>query len=321
MADTRAVARRVDHVNVRVADPRPLFSLLTERFRLPTLWPPTTFPGFEIAGVGFGNVHIEPTRYGLWSRPSAATQAQLFSICLEPSPVEQAAKDLARRGIPHSAPIPYVGVFPPENETELFHRTVPGAGRENLWTWLMLGGFVGDRMLARQYSTRLFQSPGFSRRMGNLLGGRAAGPLMTATTPRRPFVFFVEWQAFDIVAARVRAREELRRRDGGPLGVIAVDEIVVGASDLGLEKARWEALLSPTPRIAEGAWQLGDGPAIRLLADDRDRIRTLTLRVADLDAAQRFLRDEGLLGPVLDAQVTIDPASVFGLDIRLTDRS
>jgi hypothetical protein len=319
MAQGCAIARRVDHVNIRVADPRPLLSLFADRFRLPVLWPPAALPGFEIAAVGLGNVHIEPTRYGLRSSARGRSETRLFSIALEPAPVEQAAEGLARRGIPHSAPIPYVSVFPPEAETELFHRTAAGTGREHLWTWLMLGGFLGDRMLARQYSTRLFQSAGFSRRIGSLLGGKSAGALMTAMTPLRPFPFFVEWQAFDIAAARARAREELDRRDGGPLGVTHMKEIVVGARDLGAEEARWDRLLSPAPRTAGGAWELGDGPAIRLVDGDRDGIRSLIWGVAALDRAQRFLGDEGMLGPTVEGQVTINTAAVFGLDIRLVE--
>jgi hypothetical protein len=143
MTQSSAIARRVDHVNIRVADPRPLFSLFADRLRLPILWRCAALPGFEIAGVGLGNVYVEPTRFGLRNSSRAPAEARLFTIAFEPEPVEQAAEELARRGIPHTATVPYVSVFPSEAETELFHRTAPGAGRDHLWTWLLVGGFLG----------------------------------------------------------------------------------------------------------------------------------------------------------------------------------
>jgi hypothetical protein len=85
------------------------------------------------------------------------------------------------------------------------------------------------------------------------------------------------------------------------------------------EKERRQTCSSPAPRTADGAWELGAGPAVRLVADDRDRIRSLVWDVASLERAQRFLRDEGMLGPTVDGQVAIDPASAFGLDIRLAE--
>jgi hypothetical protein len=117
----------------------------------------------------------------------------------------------------------------------------------------------------------------------------------------------------------VNIREELDRREGGPLGLVRVKELVVGAKDLGAEEARWDALLSPAPRTDGGAWDLADGPAIRLVADGEHRIRTLVLEVAALDRARVFLREERMLGPTVDGQLTIDPASVFGLEIRLAE--
>src|SRR5262245_38471972 len=135
MDDPRAIATRVDHVNIRVPDPRPLFAVLAERLRLPVLWPPAQLPGFEIAGVSLGNVHVEPTRFGHRSKPDAAATAELFTVVLEPESAALAAAELGRRGIPHTAPVPFVSSFPPEAETEFFHRSAPGPSRTNLWTW------------------------------------------------------------------------------------------------------------------------------------------------------------------------------------------
>lgn len=311
------VARRVDHINIRVADPRPLFTLLTERLQLPVMWPPAALPGFEIAGVGVGNVHIEPTRFGARARRDPNAAARLFTVCLEPGPTKAAVTELTRRGIAHSQPIPYVGDFPRDAETEIFHRAEGERGR--LWTWILLGGFFGDRVLARRYSSRAFQSHRLARLLGQASGNRWAGTaLNSAMAPRRPYPFFCEWSAFDIGASRERAREELQRRGGGPIGVRRVREIVLGAKDLSAETDRWRMLLEPAP-MKDGAWELGDGPAIRVVPDREDQIQALVWEVASLDHARRFLEKEAMLGVATDAQLTIRPSAMHGLEIRLVE--
>lgn len=98
-----------------------------------------------------------------------------------------------------------------------------------------------------------------------------------------------------------------------------VREIVIGAKDLAAETERWSNLLDPAP-LTEGAWELGDGPAIRLTAGSEDRIEALVCEVASLDRAKRFLEDEGLLAPAGETQLTIDSEAIQGLEIRLVEQ-
>ena len=244
------------------------------------MWRPVALPGFEIAGVGVGNLHIEPTRFGARARRDPNAAARFFTVCLQPAPAKVTAEELTRRGIPHSPPIPYVGDFPPDAETEIFHRT--SRGRDLLWTWILLGGFFGDRVQARQFSSRAFKSHRLARLLGKVSGTRWAGAaLNSAMVPRRPYPFFCEWNSFDIAASRERARQELQRREGGPLGVQRVREIVLGAKEVDTETERWRTLLEPTP-MTNGRWELGDGPAIRLVPDYEDHIQALVWEVTSL---------------------------------------
>jgi hypothetical protein len=319
MRGERAVARRIDHINVRVEDPWPLFRFLSERLELPVLWPPTAMPGFTIAGVWIGNVHMEPTRYA-GRGDGCAGAAYPFAVCLEPGPVEDAAAELRRRGIATSAPIPYYGDFPASSETELFARIASRRGRQRLWTWLFVGGFLGDRTLERQYSLRPLQSPLVGRGVGRIVGRRGIGGALTAAmAPERPYPFFCEWGAFDIAETRRRAAAELGRRNGGPLGVLGVREVVIGARDLALETQRWQALFDPVEARPGPVWAVGDGPAIRLSPDRGYRIRSLVWEVASLRRARAFLDAEKLLGRDGDDGLEIDPRVVQGLEIRLVE--
>jgi hypothetical protein len=49
-------------------------------------------------------------------------------------------------------------------------------------------------------------------------------------------------------------------------------------------------------------------------------MQSLIFRVASLERAKPFLRDNRLLGAETDGMVSIDPSKVWGLDLRLVDK-
>ena len=119
---------------------------------------------------------------------------------------------------------------------------------------------------------------------------------------------------------RSRLRQQLFERSGGPLGVVDVKEVIIGAKDLEMTRRLWQRLLDPARPATSNTWQVGDGPAIRLVSAAEDRIQTLVIRVASLDRAKAFLRDKQLLGGEFDGHAAIDPPKVGGLDIRLVGK-
>jgi hypothetical protein len=106
---------------------------------------------------------------------------------------------------------------------------------------------------------------------------------------------------------------------GGPLGVVDVKEVIIGAVDVDMARRLWQKLLDPTPSAMSNTWQIGTGPAVRLVPADENRVQALVIRVASLERARAFLREKQLL--VIDAagQVTIDPSKLGGLDLRLVE--
>jgi hypothetical protein len=119
---------------------------------------------------------------------------------------------------------------------------------------------------------------------------------------------------------RERLRTQLRNGGGGPLGVVDVKEIVIGAVDLETARRLWQKLFDPTPSATSNTWQIGDGPAVRLVAAEENRIQALLIRVASLTRAKTFLRERQLLGVETAGHVSIDPSKVGGLELRLVDR-
>jgi catechol 2,3-dioxygenase-like lactoylglutathione lyase family enzyme len=116
---------------------------------------------------------------------------------------------------------------------------------------------------------------------------------------------------------RERLRRQMADNGGGPLGVEAVKEIIVGVPDLEAARSLWQKLLDPTPLSAPGTWQVGDGPAIHLVQAKENTPQELVITVASLQRAKVFLREKGLLGTDSEKYATIKPSMVHGLRISV----
>jgi len=119
---------------------------------------------------------------------------------------------------------------------------------------------------------------------------------------------------------RDRLRARLAESGGGPLGVEAVKEVIVGVSDLETARGLWQKLLDPTPLSSFSTWQVGDGPAIRLVQAKENAPHGLVIVVASLPRAKAFLREKGLLGADSEDAATMDPSKIYGLNIRVVEK-
>ena len=115
-------------------------------------------------------------------------------------------------------------------------------------------------------------------------------------------------------------RKQLVENGGGPLGVEAVKEVIVGVTDLEAARGLWQRLLDPTPLSGPSTWQLGDGPAIRLVQARENTTERLVIAVASLPRAKTFLREKGLLGSDLETEATIEPSKIYGLNVTVVGR-
>jgi hypothetical protein len=123
----------------------------------------------------------------------------------------------------------------------------------------------------------------------------------------------------DIRQRHERLRKELLASGGGPLGVKGVKELIIGATDLQAAIMLWARLLEPRRPSARGLWEVGDGPSIQVIEAGENKLEGLVISVVSLQRAKAFLREKGLLGSVSGKEVTIDPAKIQGLNIRLVE--
>lgn len=315
MNDSEPVIKQLDHIIVRTRDPRGLFSLFTETLRLPISWPMASYPVFSSGGVALGNVNLEILSVGARSNSDEA-KARFCAVAFESTSLEDKVKTLRTRGISHSPVLPYV---------EIDER---GEGVE-LWANVMLGGLLGKNFWVDSL-VRMSRLPGATR---NSNAGKS-NPVVRWSTDKMfgsALVFLVEyfyenfahrphWSEFkNHDEKRAFDLEKLREREGGPLGVLAAKEIVAGVKNYDEVQANWRKLFAPVAPKSDGAWEIMDGPTVRLNPSSENSIRTLTLRVCDLNRAKTFLTERGMLGESTEESITIKPEKIQGLDVRLVE--
>lgn len=123
--------------------------------------------------------------------------------------------------------------------------------------------------------------------------------------------------ARDVAETRRQSLAQLRSRNGGPLSVQSVKELVYGATDATQTQRQWRALLSPVEALSPGVWPIGDGPAIRIVPASENGMRGLVIHVESLAQARQFLSEHGLLGAERPGELTIGGPILDGLQIAL----
>ena len=128
--------------------------------------------------------------------------------------------------------------------------------------------------------------------------------------------------------ARVLRPQQLRLRErfaASPLGLVGVQEIVVGAAQVEETRKTWQQLFAPREPEEKDpdVWRLEDGPALRLDASAQDRLATLVFQVQSLEQARNALGKHALLDTRRDDAVPhtlmLDTTALLGLDIHLTE--
>lgn len=124
----------------------------------------------------------------------------------------------------------------------------------------------------------------------------------------------------DVGQRHERLHKELLMAGGGPLGVKAVKEVIIGSTDLNAATVLWGKLLEPKRTSAPGLWEVGDGPAIRVVQSEENKLRGLVISVISLRQAKAFLEERGLLSSSSMDELTIDPSKIQGLNMRLVEQ-
>lgn len=113
--ESKPLIRQVDHVLIKVADPEPLFKLLSQTLELPVAWPLKSYGFFASGGVFAGNVNLEVLRMGPVAEKSRgnALVPRLYGIAFEPvDTIESSVRILDDRALTHGPALPMSGIRP-----------------------------------------------------------------------------------------------------------------------------------------------------------------------------------------------------------------
>ena len=277
--ESRRVVRRIDHLFVSVEDAQAVFEMLQSRLGLVVLAPIQDWGPFTSGAFNLGNIYLEilQTQPGLPAAPPDALEVN--GLAFEPEPLDVALGELDRRRIAHSPPIPMVR---PEG-IELPAWNAPleidpePAPGSPLFVNVVVPGPVGDNAI----------------------------------------VFCSESVIAPTSAWREAMRTKLDDMPDRGLPIDSVTEVVVGAKDVEAERDRWQALVDPVTEQTPGSWRFDGGPALRLVEFGHDAIVGLTLQVASLDRAERYLKDHGMLASSTGNELAISPEALDGLNLTL----
>jgi hypothetical protein len=300
------LVRRIDHLIIRVddSDYDDLYSLFADTLRLPTPWPPTEHPVMRSGGIFAGNVDFEIV---YMPADSVLGDAELYGIVLEAQ--GDCAAELERRGFAY-LPVTYT-------------REETGKPPLLLWTNCLLESFWQSNPWQKLlFGLRKLTPDLFWQRAASLSSGKAQFiQWLFNQVYRQGIISLVKYNPAwrDIDAERRISKAQLEMRSGGALGLIRVKEIAVGTTQLTESSALWRKLLRPAVEETGLCWQVGDGPALRVITAERDGIHHMVWEVVSLADAQEALAALDLLGAVMTDEITIDPVKCFGLDIRLVE--
>jgi hypothetical protein len=106
----------------------------------------------------------------------------------------------------------------------------------------------------------------------------------------------------------------------GKIGIESVSEIMLTSKDPSAFQETWNKAMAPAKMNSDGVMQVDGGPSIRISRGDSDYFASLLFEVASLSEARTFLQQNGLLGESTNNQISINPAKVQGLDIRIVQK-
>lgn len=311
-AKSEAIVKAVDHVAIQTNNIQYMFSLFSEKFQLPIVWPMARYGINSIGVVSAGNVNIEIMQYvpAKVANPLVPKSAHLYALAFEPVSLVESLRELNRRMISCSPPIP------------LWGKRYDGY-QGKLWTNILIAGILEGSAANLTHLEILKRSLWINVLVGLLVGRLTssswAKPFITKSLGRRA-ILITEY-THDTSAERNLMLKALRNRQGGPLGIEAVREIRIGVSRFEENLERWQNLLSPISTTSPGCWQPEKGPAVRLVQDSEDTFLGFIFQVSSLERAAFFLSENDLLEGEAMGQLKLDPTKIGGLDIRLVERS
>ncbi|MFC6963009.1 hypothetical protein [Halocatena marina] len=160
-----------------------------------------------------------------FGEPSEQPNARLYGLAFDPTTatLTKSQGELKRRDLSHSTVVPYV------------RRDEDGAP-QHLWVTLYVGGLLGETRWQKAFfaATKLLPERLLSRP-----NDRDSSPFLNRVFPRG-MIFLANYDSkFAENFERAEAHCSLREREGGPLGVVGLRDVVIGTQNVDTARSRW----------------------------------------------------------------------------------
>lgn len=256
------LVREVDHFFIQTDQPEVVFERLQTDLGLPSTWPLAEYEGHSSGGLWIGNSIVEVVRFH--KEPLGGDRlGEIKGVALVPAlPLAELLEEIESLSIANEAS---TWKAPDQEEAIFGHVLLPSLAGEDA------------RVFFVQYP---FNAMAFSE---------AQRDQLSSASPRT------------MSEAKELLRSSAEAKPIGPVGILGVEEIVVGTTDLRAARRDWNKLA----QSQDDLWGFGYGPAIRLVQSERDAILQLVVNVGSLAQAQENLRtcsalDGGLLVELVD---------------------
>jgi hypothetical protein len=159
----------------------------------------------------------------------------------------------------------------------------------------------------------------------------SAGPIDSARLDRGPRwttiglrgfgrgMFMIQYHHFDMNERRAGFAAALSQRQGGPLGVVRLHEVVVAADSLETRLPLWNKLFGPTTGGSRG-WALSAGPRVTVVRPGDPRADLLVIEVESTRRAAGALDRLGIAYDREGEQLMLNPKRMYGLRLALRQR-
>ena len=137
--------------------------------------------------------------------------------------------------------------------------------------------------------------------------------------PDEAGLFICDYKKRDqIFKNRQTSADSLKKNNGGPLGILFLKEIVIASTNYRSQTVEL-AKLPGIKRNAHNLFSFEQGPSIRLKNSNLNGIEKIVLKVNSLEETKKYLKSKNLLGAISKNSIFIDPGSIDGLLVELTD--
>jgi len=116
-----------------------------------------------------------------------------------------------------------------------------------------------------------------------------------------------------------KTHDSLKSKNGGPLGIVLLKEIVIGSNKWSSYKNELRKLPGVNLRDND-LFIFKEGPSIRLVNSNNNGIEKIIIKVHSVDTAKKYLKSQNLMGDSTKNSVFINTAAIYGLLIEFTDQ-